>query len=118
MIAETPHGHRQEFKTLDAYERSWMWANSRIRFRIYNPDPTCWICGTDEEIELHHLTYRRVGKEFPSDLVALCSDHHRHVERICRLGYPRARAHLILRDRLARRARGEFHNPWLEEGEA
>ena len=27
--------------------------------------------------EVHHLTYDRVGRERPEDLMAVCSDHHR-----------------------------------------
>lgn len=28
-------------------------------------------------VEIHHLTYERVGNELPDDLVALCERHHR-----------------------------------------
>lgn len=27
--------------------------------------------------EVHHLTYARVGRERPEDVIAVCSDHHR-----------------------------------------
>src|SRR5688500_7171307 len=39
----------------------------------------CWVCGCTawrRPVDAHHLTYQRVGHEWPDDLVALCSTHH------------------------------------------
>lgn len=101
--AETPHGRRQTFDTLADYERSWMWENSRLRYALMGGSPVCFICGL-EEIDLHHRTYANCGKELPDELVALCEDHHRMVERLVRGRWSsRWDAHKLLERRLALR---------------
>lgn len=42
----------------------------------------CEDCGCSAELELHHLHYRTVGFEIPTDLMALCRACHkgRHVD--------------------------------------
>lgn len=45
----------------------------------------CWWCGTSYNLEVHHLTYERLGNERLSDLMVLCHDHHVWVTRFTRL---------------------------------
>ena len=53
----------------------------------------CESCGADDEmLELHHLTYERLGNELDEDLVLLCERCHRRADR--------------RRVRMTRRARG------------
>jgi hypothetical protein len=33
-------------------------------------------CGSRHRLEVHHLTYARIGDEDPDDLVVLCRAHH------------------------------------------
>lgn len=109
LRAETPHGHKQDFETLAEYEASWMWRNSKIRFRFLGGESTCFICGS-EETELHHLSYANVGAEQPFELVALCPDHHGMAERLVRGRWAsRWEAHHVLRRRLFARAGRELH---------
>jgi 5-methylcytosine-specific restriction endonuclease McrA len=57
------------------YLESSRWAilrdEARERF-----DNRCAICYSEEEIEVHHRTYDRLGDEWVSDLVPLCADCH------------------------------------------
>jgi len=36
----------------------------------------CQECGSKKRLEVHHLTYKRVGKELLSDLKTLCRKCH------------------------------------------
>lgn len=45
----------------------------------------CRACGTTRgPIQLHHMTYERLGNERLGDLVALCSNCHKEVETLYR----------------------------------
>lgn len=45
----------------------------------------CRACGTMYgPIQLHHMTYDRLGRERMSDLIALCSKCHKEVETLYR----------------------------------
>ena len=41
----------------------------------------CEYCGETEGLELHHLTYERLGEELDEDLVLLCEACHRRADR-------------------------------------
>lgn len=36
----------------------------------------CVVCYTRKEVHTHHMTYKRITKEKPRDLVFLCKEHH------------------------------------------
>ena len=36
----------------------------------------CYICGVHSGLELHHKTYKRMGKEYLRDMIWLCREHH------------------------------------------
>lgn len=36
----------------------------------------CTCCGSSDSLQVHHLTYARLGRENPSDLTTLCVDCH------------------------------------------
>ena len=36
----------------------------------------CMLCGTKDRVEVHHLTYKRLGNEYYTDLCFLCRDCH------------------------------------------
>jgi hypothetical protein len=55
------------------------WAvKKRACFDAY--DWACFVCGNDWKgvcfLQCHHLTYARLWRESPSDLVPLCERHH------------------------------------------
>lgn len=50
---------------------------------------TCQSCGvTDVPLEVHHLTYQRLGKERPSDVVSLCRICHQSLHDKAKLLHP------------------------------
>jgi hypothetical protein len=57
------------------------WQTLKRRFRksklVKN---RCYCCGADDKpLQIHHKTYRQIGKEKVSDLVELCGDCHQEV---------------------------------------
>lgn len=62
------------------YLRSKAWRKTRQRYRESGLPQECAVCG-DPRYELHHLTYRRLGRERLSDLQPLCRLHHCGVHR-------------------------------------
>lgn len=58
------------------YLRSDHWRTTRLN-AVRRAGFRCERCGVGGALEVHHLTYARVGKERPSDLQALCPTCHR-----------------------------------------
>lgn len=66
---------KQGYKSYGDYLRSPHWRKLRAAYRASDLPQTC-ICGEDEDTQLHHITYERVGDERLSDLVPLCPSCH------------------------------------------
>lgn len=66
------------------YLKSPQWkAKRELWFATYGK--YCRACGTTfGPIQLHHMTYERLGRESMRDLVALCTKCHREVETLYR----------------------------------
>lgn len=48
-----------------------------LRTKLIQNHPYCEVCeSTEKPLQLHHLTYSRLGRERDSDLVPLCNDCH------------------------------------------
>jgi 5-methylcytosine-specific restriction endonuclease McrA len=65
----------------DAYLRSFEWRVFRSKWRRHyrqslGREPACQVCGASR-VELHHLTYARLGRERFDDVVPLCRPCHR-----------------------------------------
>lgn len=45
-------------------------------------DRGCFVCGRKSNIQFHHLTYERLGRELPGDVMPLCASHHRRLHNI------------------------------------
>ena len=58
------------------YLRSSGWKRRR-RAAVKRAGFRCERCGCGGRLEVHHLTYERLGHERPGDLVALCRACHR-----------------------------------------
>ncbi len=58
------------------YLRSWPWKRCRAR-ALLRDGLRCQDCGGELDLEAHHLSYARVGREDPGDLLTLCRDCHR-----------------------------------------
>jgi len=65
-----------EFKTKPYYDylQSSIWKEKRDSV-LKRDDYKCQICGGPAE-NVHHLTYRNLGKEYPFELVSLCKLCH------------------------------------------
>lgn len=59
-----------------AYIRSTAWKLRKAE-RMTLANGTCECCGFASAVEVHHLSYDRLGDEALADMLALCSDCHR-----------------------------------------
>jgi hypothetical protein len=57
------------------YLRSDHWLELRRTYRAERPWQ-CRSCGEKKRLDLHHLTYKRLGKEHLDDLTPLCRSCH------------------------------------------
>lgn len=66
------------FQSYGAYLSSEFWVEAKRRWRQAGLPRQCAVCGSNA-YQLHHITYERLGREKPGDLLPLCHDHHRAV---------------------------------------
>ena len=65
------------------YLRSTTWAS--LRKKVLGRDKyRCQICKSKKKLEVHHKTYKRIGKERIGDLITLCNICHRKIHNIGR----------------------------------
>lgn len=57
------------------YLSSTSWSQLKAK-RLEIAGYKCEFCGARNHLQLHHITYARLGKEKLSDLAILCSTHH------------------------------------------
>lgn len=67
--AATHSSFYQEYIHSDAWQR-------RRKRAIKRAGGKCQRCGSEQRLEVHHLTYARLGKEPPADLMVLCHACH------------------------------------------
>ena len=64
------------------YMRSRRWRYvKQIRGSSVCGLPQVCYCGEGDKLDVHHLTYDRLGHEYLEDLVFLCREHHDAVHR-------------------------------------
>ena len=63
-------------KFYSEYMKSREWLVARAR-RIFIDRGMCRVCGSRHNLEVHHLSYRNLGREKMKDLITLCKMHHR-----------------------------------------
>lgn len=68
------------FANYRRYLLSPQWADTRARYEASGRPQKCMVCH-DPHYELHHRTYKHLGKERLDDLIPLCRDHHDQVHR-------------------------------------
>lgn len=85
---------------LDYREYIWSpaWTEVKRRYRTSGLPQDCYICGADR-VDLHHKTYKRLGRERLTDLLPLCREHH-------------SAAHRLLNEQRARGANRSKWNLW------
>jgi len=69
------------FHTYKSYLKSKHWKVIRSKFKGSH----CLFCNSNQ-IQVHHLSYKNIGKETEEDLIALCPKHHVKAHSIKKTG--------------------------------
>ena len=75
-----PRRRKRHSPEYDAYMQSDAWRSTR-RAALMRAQNQCQECGETHGLEVHHLTYKRLGHELPNDLRVLCEDCHDVADR-------------------------------------
>lgn len=75
--------HELGFETYEDYLASPHWADFGDRYRRAHGDPGCLVC-QKRPVQLHHVSYQRLGQERLEDVVPLCRFHHEEVHQLLR----------------------------------
>ena len=80
------HKYLQENNiTYNQYLQTRHWKDTRKRFyKSKLCKHKCSSCGSTYKLNLHHKTYKRIGKERLSDLCLLCEECHKKVHNLSR----------------------------------
>ena len=73
--------HNAQVRAMDyrtEYLYSEHWARKK-RLKLTASNYTCQRCGSRSNLDVHHLTYERLGHELLRDLVVLCRTCHERV---------------------------------------
>lgn len=69
------------FSTYEEYLQSPHWKYlSELIYEHYGQK--CLCCGARVRLEIHHLTYERIGRERLSDLRVVCRFHHELIHKL------------------------------------
>lgn len=74
-IEHLRQGARPDRAEYDAYLHSQAWRNRRLA-AIEAAGGRCQLCNSPDNLEAHHRTYVRFGRELPGDLTVLCGECH------------------------------------------
>lgn len=77
----TPRHVRLGFATYADYLQSDHWRGFRGTYFASDRPKKCQVCG-DSHVDLHHITYFRLGAEKLDDVTPLCRGHHERVHAI------------------------------------
>lgn len=69
------------FVSYEEYLDSERWRQTKQQYYASDYPKHCLVCGW-HEVELHHRTYVRLGKEELFDLVPLCREHHQQLHEM------------------------------------
>ncbi len=87
-------------KDYEKYLQSSHWRSFRLRYKSERP----WACGhlgcPAGNLDLHHLTYARLGRESLDDVIPLCRPHHAQAHQLVGLGIPLQTAHLHIEQKV------------------
>jgi hypothetical protein len=68
------------------YLQSEAWQKKRMQ-RLAIAKFRCAACGSNDRMQVHHLTYARIFNEDMADLLPLCHLHHKAAEEMVSKGY-------------------------------
>jgi len=77
-----PHAHDEYNPLLMSAPRSGSWPTVRKHFLETPGNDCCAVCGSREQIEVHHVKPFHEHPELeldPTNFITLCRDHHFHV---------------------------------------
>lgn len=63
------------------YLNSQHWYETR-REALKKANHKCEVCGCSGSLDIHHLSYKRMWCELPTDLIALCRDCHHKIHGV------------------------------------
>ena len=68
-------------KGYNSYLKSAHWIKMRKdKIKWHDGKAKCAVCGKESSnVQLHHISYKHLGNERPSDLVVLCAECHEKV---------------------------------------
>lgn len=66
-----------KIRNLEDYYKTNHWQSLRAKYRGSN----CYCCGCKFSLQLHHLSYRRLGKEQDRDIRVVCSGCHKGIHK-------------------------------------
>lgn len=75
------NGGEKNWKRKKYLYSSTLWKD--IRLKILKEDKGCKICGTTENLDVHHkIRYKDGGKNTRENLIALCNSHHHKIHAL------------------------------------
>lgn len=84
----------------------------------------CHCCGRRDHLNVHHVTYERLGGEWPCDVTTVCDGCHVEIHKMAKAGCPLEKAHIALRKQIdhdrsrkatnAGKQRRNGRNRWVE----
>lgn len=77
------HFYSIVFMKYDNYLKSEHWSDVKQRYKSskLNRKKLCKMCYRDLRLDLHHITYKRIGQERLQDLLQICRECHKIVHR-------------------------------------
>lgn len=63
------------YRNYTEYLKSRHWRSLKRQYRLER-NWSCYCCGVEDGLHLHHLTYERIGEEDLDDLLPLCERCH------------------------------------------
>lgn len=73
------------YRDYSHYLRSAHWADTRREYQESGLPQDCF-CGETEGIQLHHMTYERIGREELGDLTPVCPSCHAMIHALANRG--------------------------------
>jgi hypothetical protein len=72
--------------------------------------PHCWCCGNSKNLHVHHINYKRIGQEWPTDVVVACARCHLLIHSI-----EERNAHIIIKNKFSNKNKNHKHkrNNWV-----
>ena len=79
LVRESGYSQAWIRRNYKEYLGSQHWLEVKKRYWASKKRKTCCVCGASENLQVHHRTYKRVGKERLIDLAILCGPCHQAV---------------------------------------